>query len=138
MASGGGFVHHQMVKPYEKSFNYFVYASSAKNHGEDAAERLNKNGIELKGILNVVSSKDERCDFIFMQSNTEVILCYATYDGNKCKYNLMRIYTSDTDILDITCTPDGSRVYILVKTRDVLTAANTGSAGKPAYNFVKI
>lgn len=143
----------------------YMHAASAGNgpdqEGYPKAEELKKkfrnpNNIVFKDIRHVVCSGDTNCNWIFVQEDYNVYLCYIT-DGDY--YNLMRIYSTTDLILDVKCSDDGQRVYLLKANPEVLTAANTGPTktqgslcvngvlhaygslyanGVPVYNFVII
>jgi hypothetical protein len=125
---------------------YELYATTIENSGdENIDKRMRRNGInKMNEIKNMVSSKDTEQNFIFLQGDYDVYLCYRSNDKN---YNMMQIYRSTNLLLSIGCDIDGQRVFIL-KTNGLIYSARNSSSTKrdgngaivaddqPKFNFV--
>ena len=131
--------HFNMFGPFTKTDgnNYYLKATTLSNSESDKGNLINTN-IQMKNIVDVVSSKDQNCSLTFVLGLQNLYLCYFANN----KYNLKQIYpgTGDSEIplVDVGCSGDGKRVYLFLASMEVLTAANTGSESDPVYNFVSV
>lgn len=103
---------------------YELYATTFPTGDEDIDKRMRKNNIKMNEVKNLVSSKDSEQNFIFLQADHEIYLCYRTDDR---LYNMIQIYQTSSPILSIGCDIDGQRVFILKANGVVFTGKNSSS-----------
>jgi hypothetical protein len=140
-------IQHNSSPRYPPLSEYYVYATSAEaktsNQEEEekakaVRDKMDMSGITLKDVVNVVSSREQECDLIFIQSPRHIHLCFKKQDNS---YKLKPLFDTGSDdiiILDTVCSGDGHRVYILLNSPKILTALNTGSKEDPVFNFIEI
>ncbi len=123
---------------------YELYATTfSKSGDENIDKRMRRNDIRMNEIKNIVSSKDTEQNFIFMQGDYDIYLCYRTEDR---MYNMMQIFRSTNPIVSIGCDIDGQRVFFLKANGLIYSARNSSSTKRdgnraiiavdqPKYNF---